>query len=229
MTIDPKINPVHCTSSDPTRYVLSGVSLQQDLAIATDGRVLFVALGSPDPVSPAPENVIISKKAATLLWKQGKKPKRPEASITAAATTIYTADGDSTSCRHIRGTYPPIDQVIPDPALYTHRVALNIDYLVKLSKAYGSKVLFLAFDSTSWDSVGACQSSPVIVSDNQTDTAVAFLMPCRFAARPENKALSSLITRKAAAEAAKEQAAAAAAEARTAAQEKTQAWLAANS
>ena len=249
MKLPDKINPVHCASNDDSRYVLNSVSLQGNLAAATDGRCLFVALGERGPCDDD-RDALLPKRAAKSAWPQTKKSRGvllPMLTIltteekATATCSLMTREMDLIKFPDIAGKFPDIDRVIPDPAGYTQRVGLNIAFLANIAKSFGETEVFIHFDAEAWRDGQQCQ--PMLVT-SKTQEAFAVLMParCEYTLR-DNSALAAVTERREAKQAAQDAAreasiaaaqalveterAAAAAKAE-ADQEKTADWLAEN-
>ena len=249
MKLPDKINPVHCASKDGSRHVLNSVSLQGNLAVATDGRCLFAALGERGPDDDA-RDALLPKRAAKAAWPQAKKSRGvllpmltilPAVAPAAATCSLMTREMDTIQIRDIDGKFPAIDRVIPAAAGYTQRVGLNIAFLANIAKSFGETEVFIHFDAAAW--LDGQQGQPMLVT-SKTQEAFAVLMParCSYDLR-DNKALAAVTARvkaKQAAEDAAREASIAAAQAlidaeRAAAaaqaeadKEKTADWLAEN-
>lgn len=250
MKLPNKMNPVHCASKDDTRYVLNSVSIQGDLAIATDGRSLFAVKGSREDEDDA-RDAIVPKRVALAAWPQGKGKRGtlfPTLNINPAeesklkTCTVINRDMDKTSVQDIDGTFPNIEKVIPDASKYTQRVGLNVKLLLNIAKCFGDDEIAIHFNAEGY-AYGA-NSEPMIITAKDA-SAFGILMPLRAVGKPmsENLALGAIRDRieqrEAAERAAREQSeqqAKAIVEAERAAEaarieadrEKTAEWLASN-
>lgn len=249
MKLPNKTNPVHCASKDGTRYILNSVSIQGDVAVATDGRSLFAVKGCREDDDDQ-RDAIIPKRLASAAWPQGKGKRGfilPMLTINPvtegfATCTVTNTDMDRTTARDIEGNFPNVEKVIPDASQYKQRVGLNVKLLLQIAKCFGEDEIAIHFDSDGWrDGQG---DKPMLITSKGRD-AFGILMPLRTNGDglDKNEALNAIARRIQQREDAERHArekAIAEAEARVAAEraeaearaeadrEKTEAWLASN-
>lgn len=239
MKLPDKINPMHCASTDATRYILNGVALVGNLAIATNGRALFACVGtreSNDDSRPA----ILPKRAAKAAFPQTKRKALcfplvqvlPREEGQYGATRITVTQGEETTYREIDGNFPNIEKVIPPHEGYSLTVGLNIKLLLDIAKCYGDDQLLIHLDPNEFKH--GRYTAGMLITSPKTRDALAVLMPLRGDDEPlpANGVLKDLAKRQV--EASEAEKAAAAEAARVAAEKaaeelaKADAWMAAN-
>jgi DNA polymerase III sliding clamp (beta) subunit (PCNA family) len=182
-----KINPMHCASKDSTRYVLNGVRIQGNLAVAVDGRTLFAAVGSRDEEDDA-RDALIPARAAKAAWPQSKGKRgcllpmltinpREEGANVPGTVTVTDREFDRTTIKEIDGNFPRFEAALPDVSKHTLRVGLNVKLLLNIAKCYGHDEMFLHFNRE--EERGGCLSEAIIVTNSKSPDAVAILMPLR--------------------------------------------------
>lgn len=184
MKIPHKMNPVHCASKDGTRYILNSVSLQGDLAVATDGRTLFAVKGSRDD-DDDPRDATIPKRAARAAWPQSKGKRgavlpmltiKPVTEGAFATCEVMNRDFDKTTMKEIDGKFPNVEKVIPDTSKYTHRVGLSVELLQNIAKCFGEDQVMIHFNAEGWH--GDTNGEPMMITSKSWE-AFGILMPCR--------------------------------------------------
>lgn len=157
--IDP-VNPAHAASNDKTRYVLTGVLVKDNLAVATNGRILFAAkIHRNDDDSK--RDAIIPVKALHAATK-GKTGQRSRDRILPLLTiqerekptdrqTVEVMHGQEEVTRFADlgvepNSFPKTSHVFPDPSKHTMRLGISIALLTKLAKAFGEDLVQLSFD-----------------------------------------------------------------------------------
>lgn len=188
MKLPDKVNPAHVASKDQTRYVLNGVMLTGDLAVATDGRVLFACRATREDGDDA-RDAIVPTKAAMAGFKARRHglvpalhvlPKSEDRQL--ECRVMHSLD-ESTTFRDIYGTFPNFTEVFTDPAKHTLKVALNVKLLEKLAKAFGEDMVTLNIDLDECkidddDNTRKFANGGMIVTGTSPE-AVGILMPCR--------------------------------------------------
>ena len=191
---------MHCASKDSTRYVLNGVRIKGNLAVATDGRTLFAAVAARDDEDDA-RDALIPTRVAKAAWPQGKgkggailpmltinqKEEGKEATV-----TVLDREFDRTTSKEIDGNFPRFEAVLPDLSKHTLRVGLNVKLLVNIAKCFGDDdvIIHLAADGFR----DGQQGEPMIVTNQKTREAMAILMPMRGDAPAllENRAITEI-------------------------------------
>ncbi len=185
MKLAPKINPMHCASKDGTRYILNGVKIAGNMAVATDGRTLFAACGTRDD-DDADRDTIIPTRAAKAAWPQTKRKRgcmlpiltiNPKAENEPGTVSILDVEFDKTTIKEIDGNYPRFEAVMPDVSKHTFRVGLNVKLLLQIAKCYGEDTVCLHINPDAMN--GGAVSDPIIVTNEKSPEAVAIIMPMR--------------------------------------------------
>jgi DNA polymerase III sliding clamp (beta) subunit (PCNA family) len=209
MKLPNKINPMHCASTDATRYILNGVFLTGDLAVATNGRTLFATVGTRDDEDDA-RDALIPTKAAKAAWPQrkGKASIVPMLTVNAKVenetptVTILDKDFDKTTIKEIEGNFPNFEAVIPDVSKPRHVVGLNVKLLMQIAKCFGEDDVMIHLDPDGFRH--GCQGEAMLVTNGNNQNAVAVLMPMRvfgYVPVAENKVIKKMIARREAREA----------------------------
>jgi hypothetical protein len=202
MKLPAKQNPAHAASTDGTHYILNGVSLEGDLAIATDGRVLFVTKGERDEDDDL-RDALIPTRAALAGFKTSPKSSTPPRLVIndEKTVTIIDKNDDRVTVRDIdvdKSRFPNVEGVVPDASKYTLKVGINIKLLTKLAKSFGNDALVLHLDPDGWkDSNDEGYSSPIMVTSATVDS-FGVLMPMRHVSSENlksNRALAALMKR----------------------------------
>jgi DNA polymerase III sliding clamp (beta) subunit (PCNA family) len=211
MKLAPKINPMHCASKDRTRYILNGVKITGNMAVATDGRTLFAACGTRDD-EDADRDAIIPTRAAKAAWPQSKRKRgcmlpmitvNPKGEKEPGTVSILDVEFDKTTIKEIEGNYPRFEAVMPDVSKHTFLVGLNVKLLMQIAKCYGEDDVCLHINPDEMQ--GGCASAAIIVTNSKSPEAVAILMPMRAHGEghqlASNAAVQDLLARKEAYEA----------------------------
>lgn len=188
MKLPDKINPAHCASKDQTRYILNGVLLTGDLAVATDGRMLFACRATREEDDDA-RDAIVPTKAALAGFKARRHGIVPALNVLPKVENlqsecrVMTSLDESTTFREIEGTFPNFAEVVRSPETHKLKVGINVPLLVKLAKAFGDDMLTLNIDVSQCpidhhdrDRIFVTQGMLVTGSSPE---AVAVIMPCR--------------------------------------------------
>lgn len=205
------INPAHCASTDQTRYALMGVLLTEDLAVATDGKVLFAC--NAEREDDAERDAIIPTKAALAGFKDRKKGVTPQLTVLPEVKgertkcSVMTSFDETTTFTEIDGMFPVFTQVVPDASKHTLKVAVNVKLLVKLAKAFGDDAVclhldpegFLIDDSYHTPGERKFMNGQILVTGSMRSEAVGVLMPMTARAHDliSNKTLKRLEARRA--------------------------------
>jgi hypothetical protein len=183
MKLPLKMNPAHAASKDHTRYTLNGVQVKGDIAAATDGRMLFMCIGTREEEDDSRE-AIIPTRAALAGWKQLKRGAAlPTLTINPRDThgrntcTVMDKDFDRTTIMEIDGNYPRIEAVIPDVTKYTVRVGFNVALLARLAKCFGEDQVTMHLNPEAFGEEG--HQEPILVTNGANQPALAVLMPTR--------------------------------------------------
>lgn len=156
MKLPTKTNPAHCASKDSTRYILNGVALLNDIAVATDGRVMFVANLTRDDEDSKRDALVPTK--AILAERRGKDRHnhvlplmtiRDRAKPTDRQTAEVMHDANEVTnygdIEHVE-KYPEFTKCMTDPASHNMKMCLDVKLLAKLAKSFGDTMLVLHLD-----------------------------------------------------------------------------------
>ncbi len=178
-------NPAHCASVDKTRYILNGVFVTGNLAVATNGRVLFASKIERDS-DESKRDALIPIRAMNEARKS-RAPKKRGCGMLPMLTIVETSEEkptpfvevmskemDVTKYRDIEpvGNFPNFAHVIP--ANGSIRLGLSFKLFAKIAKAFGTDDLTLHIQGDDQD----CVKDAVIVT-SRTNDAFAVIMPRR--------------------------------------------------
>lgn len=176
MNITFPLNPVYCASNDETRYVLNGVCIRGNPAIATDGRSMFACLASRD-CDEHQGDVVIPTRAIKKGMPKRKSSVLPCITLKdgdAPVVSILDKQLDTTEIKPIDGKFPKLNGVVPDQSKHTLRLGLNAKLLSNIAEAYGDSELVLHLDPSRFEEYGYKDAFFVT---GKTRDAVAVLMP----------------------------------------------------
>jgi DNA polymerase III sliding clamp (beta) subunit (PCNA family) len=175
---------MHCASKDETRYVLNGVRIQGNLAVATDGRTLFAAVGYREDDDDA-RDALIPTRAAKAAWPQSKGKRgtllpmltiNPKEDGKEATVTVTDREFDRATIKEIDGNYPQFGAVMTEASKHTLRVGINVKLLLNIAKCHGEDEMFLHLNPEERE--GDQLKGAIIVTSKNTE-AMAILMPLR--------------------------------------------------
>lgn len=175
MKLPEKVNPAACISKDATRYQLTKVRVQDGLAQATDGKVLFVTQCPADDEDAITEGYVpadaLKQAAKNKFLNKGEFRFRPNqhdpsladvaVNVNLDAKTVYygtTSDG-----------WPRTDRVIPNQAK-PFSIELDVKLLAKLVAAFGDTIVSLTADLNA-------PGNGIIVTCANQPAAFGILMP----------------------------------------------------
>jgi len=184
MKLPHPLNPVHCASTDGCRYLLNGVFLDGDLAVATNGKVAFVASTTREDQDDK-RGAIIPPRLAKAAFKQSKKKPKDQTQLVINApteagmltSTIYEPNGDVVKVQEIQpknSPYPDVSKVIPDHSKATMTIGIDVKYLTMIAKSMCESQLFLHFNPEKFSESG--YSEAVLVTSKNPD-ALGLIMP----------------------------------------------------
>lgn len=191
--LDP-VNPAHAASKDKTRYVLEGVLIKDDLAVATNGRILFAAKIHRDDDDSKRDAVVPVKAIHTA--SKGKTGKRGRGKILPLLTikerekqtdrqTVEVMHGQEEVTRFADlsvepHSYPKVSNIFTDPSKHTMRLGISIALLTKLAKAFGEDMVQLSFDPEMFSNTDKGYSGAIYVTSSHrfhNDHSVGIIMP----------------------------------------------------
>lgn len=192
MKLPEKMNPMHCASKDNTRYILNGVKILGNLAVATDGRTLCVVKGTRE-TDDDERDALIPTRVAKAAWPQRKRargailpmlminPQGPEIAGMKGelTTTVLDKEMDKHTARDIDGNYPRFEAVLPDTSKHTLKVGINIKLLTNLAKAMGSDGVVLHFNAEKFQSGSYDEGMLVTATEGERTEAFGVIMPIR--------------------------------------------------
>lgn len=191
MKFPPKINPAHCASKDQTRYMLTGVALQGNMAIATEGRVLFLSTITRED-DDSKRDVVVPTKAihAERKGKTTVHSVLPLMTIRDAENEggrpfveiMHSIDEKAQFGDIQSDQYPDWSHVLADPNTHTKRLCINIKLLNKVAKALGEDMIELHLDPEKFgDKFGQPDGyhEAIYVTAQGQPEAVAVVMPAR--------------------------------------------------
>jgi hypothetical protein len=177
MKLPPKAKPHAVASRDHTRYVLNHVAIQGDLAVATNGRVLFACEATVDEGDTIDGDALIPKKALALAKVGKMKGKRRKDSaahwITLEGNRVKvspSADESHSLCLLQGAKYPEWKRVVPKAGPKV--LSFNVRLLASLAEAFGEDLLTLHFDPDS-------DTKQILVTSDQHRDRFGVMMPCR--------------------------------------------------
>lgn len=196
MKLPEKTNPAYVASTDPTRYILNGVYINGDLAVATSGRTLVAAIGERDETDSKTHNPIVPTRIAKQAWPKTMSKKaalyqRLRINDDDRTCSAINRDGDEITAETIKGNYPRVKNVFPDVEGYTQSVGLNARLLMQIAEALGSDELILHFSAERHDQ--GLFTAPIYVTKTDSTPSVGILMPLRGGNRQplkDNKAIN---------------------------------------
>jgi DNA polymerase III sliding clamp (beta) subunit (PCNA family) len=175
MKLPDKVNPAACVSKDASRYSLNFVRIENGLALATDGRRLFVSQvdSQDDAITEGFVPVAAIKQAIKNRFPKGEfKLSRNEADpnrndvqvpVNLDACTTYYGPGDI--------EFPKVYKVIPDQKKPL-AITLNAKLLAEIAAGLGDTMVTVTVDV---ENPGAA----MFVTSATQHHAFALLMPGR--------------------------------------------------
>ena len=198
--LDP-VDPSKCCHTCGTRYLLTGVCIRGEKAIATDGRILIVtAIQRGENDDPSRESLIPAR-AVAIARKKSRRASRkhvypeidihpvPENSPWPTVAVHLNTDEIHAFLEIIpsaHDTYPDHSKAIGNPGAHTLRIGINVRLLSRLAAAMGNDSLTLHIDPSKIDDSGESQSVILATAsgDDVTEPAspntIGAIMPIRF-------------------------------------------------
>ena len=179
MKLPDKVNPVHCVSKDGTRYPLNFVRIENGLAIATDGRRLFIS--QVDLM----DDLISEGFVPVAAIKQAIKNKHPKGEFSFARKSSFDPEVEDRidvevplnceACTTYFGPgkidYPSVYKVIPDQKRPL-AITLNAKLLAEIAAGLGDDLVTVTVDVQT-------PGGAMIVTSEKQHHAFALLMPAR--------------------------------------------------
>ena len=195
--LDP-VDPSKCCHTDGFRYLLTGVCIRGEKAIATDGRILIVtAIRRGENDDPAREALIPARAVAIARRKSRRASRKhvyPEIDIQPVpenspwpTVAVHLTTEEIHAFREIIpatcDTYPEHAKAVGNPAAHTLRIGLNVRLLSRLAAAMGHDSLTLHIDPSKIDDSGESQSTILATANDCTEPAsphtMGAIMPIR--------------------------------------------------
>lgn len=187
------MNPSLIASTDCTRYIINSVQLKDGLLSATDGRRLVCMAVEPSDNHEDARNEALIPTTAFKAATKGRKSRlfKNEIQILDDSFAVHEDEDQKTIfADKIKGNFPNIAAVVPDPSNHTLRIAINPEFLLSLAKAMGDpSVATLHLDP-------AKMESGFFVTAGKAD-AFGILMPLRTTDNlSANRAIPKIAARK---------------------------------
>jgi hypothetical protein len=175
MKLPDKVNPAACISKDATRYSLTKVRVQDGLAQATDGKVLFVAQCPADEVDVITEGHVpadaLKQAAKNKYLNKGEfrfRPNQFDPSLADVAVNV-NLDAETVHYGTTMDSWPRTDRVVPLQAK-PFTIEFDAKLLAKLVAAFGDTVVSLTADLEA-------PGNGIIVTCANQPAAFGILMP----------------------------------------------------
>ena len=175
MKLPDKVNPAACISKDATRYQLTKVRVQDGLAQATDGKVLFVTQCPADEVDVITEGYVpadaLKQAAKNKFLNKGEfrfRPNQFDPSLADVAVNV-NLDAETVYYGTTMDGWPRTDRVIPHQAK-PFTIEFDAKLLAKLVAAFGDTIVSLTADLEA-------PGNGIIVTCAKQPAAFGILMP----------------------------------------------------
>lgn len=175
MKLPYKVNPAACISKDATRYALTKVRVQDGLAQATDGRVLFVTQCPADDDDVITEGYVpadaLKQAAKNKFLNKGEfrfRPNQYDPSLADVAVNV-NLDAETVHYGTTMDGWPRTDRVIPHQAK-PFSIEFDTKLLAKIMAAFGKQVVSLTVDLEN-------PGGAIIVTSAHQPAAFGILMP----------------------------------------------------
>jgi hypothetical protein len=175
MKLPDKVNPAACISKDATRYSLTKVRVQDGLAQATDGRVLFVAQCPADDDDVITEGYVpadaLKQAAKNKFLNKGEfrfRPNQYDPSLADVAVNV-NLDAETVYYGTTMDGWPRTDRVIPHQSK-PFTIEFDAKLLAKLVAAFGDTIVSLTADLEN-------PGGAIIVTSANQPAAFGILMP----------------------------------------------------
>jgi hypothetical protein len=195
MKLSTDTNPALVASKDPTRYVLQHVLFTDELAVATNGRMIVALCHEPDDLDGSDElPALVPMKAVTAACAKKRGKLFVQKLHVADGKAILRGMDEEQSFKLTHDLpadkFPNFTKVFPAEAAHTLRIGINPRLLMDLAKAMGATGKREGV-TLHIDPANRCGGMYVTASYDSEGEAVGVLMPMRSPDSPleKNRAL----------------------------------------
>lgn len=175
MKLPNKVNPAACISKDGTRYTLTKVRVQDGLAQACDGKIMFVTQCPADDNDELTEGFVpadaLKQSLKNKVLNRGEFRFRRNPLVPEVADVEVQMNLDGTSLYNgvDMGKWPRTDKVVPNQAK-PFSIEFDVKLLAKIVAAFGNTVVSLTVDLEA-------PGNAIIVTCAHVPEAFGILMP----------------------------------------------------